>query len=123
MPILEVEIVIRPNETLRDGLAGDLANHCGEIFGSRPGTTWVKLKTIAMDHYAENGGGLPETVLPVFVSVLKARHPAPDALKLEADRLAHAVAQLCDRPPENVHIIYLPEGAGRVAFGGKMIAP
>jgi len=122
MPILEVEIVIRSNETLRDGLAGELANCCGEIFGSRPGTTWVKLKTIARDNYAENGGGMPEAVLPVFVSVLKAGHPAPDALKLEADWLAHTVAQVCDRLPENVHIIYLPEGAGRVAFGGKIIA-
>lgn len=122
MPILDVEIVIRPNETLREGLAGELANCCGEIFGSRPGTTWVKLQTIARDHYAENGGGMPEAVLPVFVSVLKARNPAPDAMKLEAAGLAHAVAELCDRPPENVHITYLPEGAGRVAFGGKMIA-
>ena len=77
----------------------------------------MKLKTIARENYAENSGGLP-----VFVSVLKARHPAPDALELEADRLAHAVTQVCDWPPENAHIIYLPEGAGRVAFGGKIIA-
>ena len=44
-------------------------------------------------------------------------------LQTEVDRLTAAIAQICDRPAENVHIIYLPEGAGRIAFGGKVIGP
>jgi hypothetical protein len=60
-------------------------------------------------------------VHPVFVTVLKSRLPDSDELEQEAARLAAAVARICGRPAENVHILYLPEGSGRVAFGGKII--
>jgi hypothetical protein len=40
---------------------------------------------------------------------------------VEASRLTEIIAQVCQRPQENVHIFYLPEGAGRVAFGGKLL--
>jgi phenylpyruvate tautomerase PptA (4-oxalocrotonate tautomerase family) len=53
--------------------------------------------------------------------VLKARVPPPAAQQEEVDRLTAAVAAICDRPPQNVHVIYAPAAAGRVAFGGVMI--
>jgi phenylpyruvate tautomerase PptA (4-oxalocrotonate tautomerase family) len=121
MPILDVEIVVRPNESLPRELAAELANRAGEIFGAPPGTTWVKVRSIARKNYAENGAGPPEGVFPVFVSVLKVKLPPPDTIQIEVVRLTEAIAQVCARPKENVHIVYLPEGAGRVAFGGKVV--
>ena len=121
MPILDIEIVLCPDEALAPGLAAEIADRSGEVFGSPPGSTWVKLRAIPCDHYAENGGGPPGGVYPVFVSVLKARLPAPDALRAEVARLTAAVAEATGRPAENVHIVYLPEGAGRVAFGGEIV--
>jgi len=121
MPILDLEIILRPDELLAPGLAGDIADRCGEVFGSAPGNTWIKLRTVPREHYAENGGGPPEGVDPVFVSVLKARLPAPEALSAEVARLTAAIAQATGRPAEHVHIIYLPAGVGRVAFSGEVL--
>ena len=121
MPILDVEIVLCPDEALAPGLAAEIADRGGEVFGSPPGSTWVKLRAIPCAHYAENGGGPPDGVYPVFVSVLKAGLPAPDALRAEVARLTAAIAEATGRPAENVHIIYLPAGAGRVAFGGELV--
>jgi phenylpyruvate tautomerase PptA (4-oxalocrotonate tautomerase family) len=121
MPILSIEIVLRPNETLRRGLAAELADRAGEVFGSAPGETWIKLTTIPAGQYAEAGGLPPGGVYPVFVSVLKARYSPTIALQAEITRLTAAIAQACARPEENVHLFYQPEARGRVAFGGKLV--
>jgi len=120
MPILNVEIVARPDEYLSPKLATELANRTGEIFGSAPGSTWVKVHLIARENYAENSS-VSEDIYPVFMSVLKAKLPSPDSLQAEVSKLTAAIAQVCGRPQENVHIVYLPAGAGRVAFGGKVL--
>jgi phenylpyruvate tautomerase PptA (4-oxalocrotonate tautomerase family) len=121
MPILDVEIVLQSGESFRPGLAGELADRAGEVFGATPGTTWVKVRAIPAKHYAENQSGHPTDAYPVFVSVLKAKLPPPDERQREVTRLTEAVARVCRRPPENVHILYQPEGAGRVAFGGRIV--
>ena len=121
MPIVDVEIITRPDEPQRPDLAVELADRAGEVFGSAPGNTWVKVHFISGDNYAENLAA-PGSVFPVFVSVLKAKLPAPDLLQAEAARLTAVIARACQRPPENVHILYLPEGAGRAAFGGRLLA-
>jgi phenylpyruvate tautomerase PptA (4-oxalocrotonate tautomerase family) len=120
MPILDVEIITRPGETISPYLASKLANRAGTIFLSPPASTWVKVHTLPCENYAENDS--PDSnIYPVFVSILKANLPAPDALQQEVEQLTAAIAHLCNRPAENVHIIYLPEGTGRVAFGGKIV--
>ena len=120
MPILNVEIVTHQNEGIRPDLAMELANQAGEVFGSAPGSTWVKVYPIAAEHYAENmvASG---SVFPVFVSVLKAKLPSPEPLQAEVTKLTAIIARVCNRPQDNVHIIYVPEIAGRVAFGGKVL--
>jgi phenylpyruvate tautomerase PptA (4-oxalocrotonate tautomerase family) len=121
MPILEIEIVTRPGEALPAGLAAALANRTAQVLGAAPGSVWVKMRALPAQDYAENAGDGPaEAVFPVFVSVLKARLPAPEAIAAEAAALAAAVAHLCERSADEVHILYLPEGAGRMAFGGKL---
>jgi phenylpyruvate tautomerase PptA (4-oxalocrotonate tautomerase family) len=121
MPILEIEIVTRPAEVLRSDLAAEIADRAGEVFGSAPGATWVRVHALPAESYAENGGGPPAGVYPVFVSVLKSKLPDATGLEREARQLAETVGRTCSRHPENVHILYLPEGAGRVAFGGNVI--
>jgi phenylpyruvate tautomerase PptA (4-oxalocrotonate tautomerase family) len=121
MPILDIEIVIRPGETLNHKVAVELANRAGEIFAAPLGSTWVKVRTLNHDNYAESGGNSPVDFFPVFVSVLAARLPTPDKMQIEVAKLTAMIAQVYVRPEENVHIVYLPEGAGRVSFGGKII--
>jgi phenylpyruvate tautomerase PptA (4-oxalocrotonate tautomerase family) len=121
MPILNVEIVKRPNEHIDPKLATELANRTGEIFGSEPGNTWVTVHIIASENYAENISG-SDDIFPVFVSILKAKLPSQDSLQAEVAKLTEVIAQICNRPQENVHIFYLPEGMGRVAFGGILLS-
>jgi hypothetical protein len=119
MPILDVEIVLKPEESLREGLAGEIADRAGVIFGSGPGGTWVKLRGLPREFYAENEGGPLEGVWPVFVSVLMAELPGGGEIKEGAGKLAAEFGRLCGRPKENVHILYFPAGAGRIFFGGN----
>jgi len=120
MPILEVEIVTRPGEQLANNLAAEIAERAGAVFGSAPHQTWVKVRALASEQYAENGGP-PKGVYPVFVSVLKAHLPARELLQAEAAALTAAVASGCGRPIEHVHVVYQPSAAGRVAFGGVLV--
>ena len=118
MPIIDVEVVMKPNEGLREGLAAEIADAAGEIFGSEPGGTWVKLRALPREQYAENEGDPPEGVWPVFVNVLKGELPEGDQMREEAGKLAAEIGRICSRPKENVHILYLPAGTGRIFFGG-----
>lgn len=120
MPILDVEIITRPGEPINPHLAIELANRVGAIFGSPPGSTWVKVHPLANENYAENDDHPHGDIYPVFVSVLKSKLPSPSDLQKEASQLTAAIAQVCNRPAENVHILYLPEGTGRIAFGGQI---
>lgn len=121
MPVLEIEIVTVDLEELDPGLAGRLADAAGAVFGSPPGRTWVRLRTLPVQQYAENGGPLPGDIRPVFVTVLHAQRPDGEALHHEINLLSTAIAAACDRPADNVHIFYQPDGRGRVAFGGRLI--
>ena len=119
MPILDIEIVLRADEIIIPGLAQDIVDAAGRIFNSEPGHTWVKLRSIARDNYAENETDIPESISPVFVSVLKSNLPNHEDIKLEASQLATEIGRLCERPKENVHILYLPEAKDRIFFGGN----
>jgi len=121
MPIVDIEIVLRPNETLRKEMVTDLADELGEILQSPQGGTWVRVRGLPADHYAENGG-MPEGAYPVFVSIIKSELPTRDEMQKEVEKITGAVAQICGRPSENVHVIYQPQGKGRVAFGGKIVS-
>ena len=120
MPILEVEIVLKPGELLTTDIAARIADVAGEALASRPRGTWVKVRALDSALYAENGGGSSLDVFPVFVSVLKSAIDT-EKLKDEANRLAESIAGVCNRPRENVHILYEPEARGRIAFGGNLL--
>ena len=118
MPIVDIEIVLMPDEKIKDSVPQELADQLGQIFNSPKGGTWIRLHTLSEHHYAENGGK-DEGIHPVFVSVLKANVPPREELQSEAAVITNAVAQICDRSPSLVHVIYAPQGSGRVIFGGK----
>ena len=120
MPIVDVEIVLKENETIPENLSSNFANELGRIFNSPSNSTWVKVRGLSAHQYAENGETRKD-VLPVFVRVIKSKILKGEIQK-EAEQIAVVVANICDRPAENIHIIYEPDGSGRVAFGGKLIA-
>ena len=117
MPILTIEIVPRADEILPGDLARNLAFQAAEIFGSRPGGTWVKIITIAQ--YAENQSD--ESFFPIFVRVLHSRLPDEAEMAQQITDLTMKIAEETRRPPENIHIIYEPPGVNRVAFGGNLV--
>jgi phenylpyruvate tautomerase PptA (4-oxalocrotonate tautomerase family) len=119
MPILDIEVVLAAGEKVPPGMAAALADAAAGVFGSPEGSTWVRLHELPAERYAEDGGGT--AAKPVFVRVLKAHLPTEAELEQEAPRLTAAIARACGRPAENVHIIYEPPGAGRIAFGGRLL--
>jgi len=121
MPIIDVEIVLRSNESIREEVVSELANELGEIFHSSPGQTWIKLHPLSADQYAENGGR-PDGVYPIFVTVMKSKLSSFAEMQKEVAKITGAIAQICGRPSDNIHVIYQPAGRGRVAFGGKIVS-
>lgn len=115
MPIIDVEIVSGP--TLADGLAQTLADGMGAALGAPEGETWVRLRRIDPAHYAESGGA-PADVEPVLVTILMGRRPGTDRLPGVVSQLTTTVADATGRPAEHVHLVFEPDGIGRVAFGG-----
>lgn len=116
MPILDVEIV--GDGRFPKGLARLLADAAAVALAS-PGRTWVRLRSLSVSAYAEDGG-TEAGARPVFVTVLRAALPERDSLAAEAAALARAVAEVCGRPVENVHVLYDPPARGRIAFGGEL---
>lgn len=112
MPILEVTWV-SPAEA--PGVARRLADAAGRVFGSAPGSTWVRLHRLDPSDYAENDAA---PAAPVFVSVLARAASMPDPAAI-AQALADATALCLGVDASHVHVMFEPPADGRVYFGGK----
>ncbi len=123
MPIVDVEIVAPGSKQLTSRVSSALADAIGEALGTGSGRTWVRLRSLPASCYAENGVAPAETPHPVFVTVLKASRPTPETLGDEVTRLTKAVARICHRPADKVHVLYGADAAGRIAFGGVVVPP
>jgi phenylpyruvate tautomerase PptA (4-oxalocrotonate tautomerase family) len=119
VPIIDIEFVCEAGAG--DVTAQALANALGEALGSRPGQTWVRLHNLDRSAYAENGVTVEASELPAFVTILHAHPPAGAALLAEVAAVTAAVAHCAARPPERVHVQYATPGAGRQAFGGRLV--
>ncbi|MBV7339346.1 hypothetical protein KFU94_66240 [Chloroflexi bacterium TSY] len=120
MPIVDIEIV-GDRKALLSNLAEQLASELGNVFGSRPNQTWVRVRSLPSEQYAENqldNGPQPQ---PVFVTILKAHRPNSNEIESEVGQITEVVASICQRPLAHVHLLYEPEGNGRVAFGGRLV--
>jgi phenylpyruvate tautomerase PptA (4-oxalocrotonate tautomerase family) len=118
MPILNVEIVT--SDPIEAGLTTRIAEVAGQVFGGPAGSTWVRLRALPPEQYAENGTTSPAGWHAVFVTVLKAQRPSGPVLQAEVRALTDGIAHVCGRPAENVHILYEPDARGRIAFGGEV---
>ena len=118
MPIVDVEIV--GQESVDGDLAARLADMAGQVFGSPPASTWVRVRHLPKHFYAENSTETPEGWSSVFVTILKAQRPVGAALEAEIRALTDGIASVCGRPAECVHILYEPDARGRISFGGRL---
>ncbi len=121
MPIVDVEVVIQPGASDRMPAASALATALARAFGSAPGRTWVRVRALDASCYAENDSPVAASELPVFVTVLQATPPIGAALEAEVCAVTEAVAACVAREPARVHVTYAPAGAGRQAFGGRLV--
>lgn len=121
MPVVDVEVVCQSEAEFGQLSAQVLATALGRVFGSRPGTVWVRLRSLDSASYAENEAAVGGHELPAFVSVLHARLPQGDALAIETKAITDAVASCLGRDSERIHVRYEPSAAGRQAFGGVLV--
>jgi phenylpyruvate tautomerase PptA (4-oxalocrotonate tautomerase family) len=121
MPIVDVELVVERSLTESSELSRALADALGAVLGSPQGQTWVRLRTLAKEGYAENGTTLNSEQLPVFVTVLLAHPPKGQKLKTQIGAVTNAVANCTKTPSHLVHVEYAPDAASRQALGGKLI--
>ena len=121
MPIVDIELVCDSKAEFATASARALADAIGQALGSEPGHTWVRLRFLASNAYAENQATVEGADLPAFVTVLHAHPPNGEALATEAMALTLAVAQCLARATDRVHVQYAPAAAGRQAFGGTLV--
>lgn len=119
MPILEVEVVGEITAPLRHGLAQRLAEAAAQVFETAPQQTWLKLRYLDAQDYAENAGAAPSP-LPVFVRVLLRTALEVEERRRLARMLARVISELSARPVARVHILFDDPGQGRIAFGGEL---
>ena len=117
MPIVDIELVTGDPETGRSQLQ-TLADELGNLFGSEPGGTWVKLRWMDPADYAENQAD--DELWPTFVNILKLQLPDEDERRREMAAVAEIVARTLHRRRENVHVLYAPPAEGRIGFGGEL---
>jgi len=121
MPIVDIEIVGPLPSGRTRPLAQVLADAAGRVFAAPPGTTWVRVRTLPLDAYAENDTAIAPVDAPVFVNVRKRRAPEGAELAAEIGALTHAIAGVLECPASRVHVGYEASAAGRLAFGGTLV--
>lgn len=121
MPIVDVELVVERGRVVADGLAQSLADAIGDTLHSPQGRTWIRLRLLGKDCYAENDAPREAAVLPVFVNVLQRKPPEGAELAAEVTELTAVIAKATGRPLSCVHVEYAPAAAGRIAFGGRLV--
>ena len=117
MPIVDIELVTGDPEAGRSQLQ-TLADELGNLFGSEPGGTWVRLRSTNPADYAENQ--TDDEPQPTFVNILKLQLPDEDERRREMAAVAEIVARTLHRRRENVHVLYAPPAGGRIGFGGEL---
>jgi phenylpyruvate tautomerase PptA (4-oxalocrotonate tautomerase family) len=121
MPVVTIEFVAESDRPIANDLARSLADAVGRVLNSPPGQTWVRLRSLARNQYAENEAPVDARELPVFVTLRKRRIPSNAEVQAEITALTSAIAKVMDRPASCVHIEYAPAAIGRAAFGGKLV--
>lgn len=121
MPIVDIEFVCESEREFGTVSTQSIADALGRVFATPPGRTWVRLRFLDSNAYAENDVTVGALELPAFVTVLHARPPVGAARHAEVVAITAAVAMCLARSAERVHVRYAAAGAGRQAFGGRLV--
>jgi phenylpyruvate tautomerase PptA (4-oxalocrotonate tautomerase family) len=121
MPLLDVECVRPEGQALPAATAQALADAAAGVLGSAPAHVWVRVRVLASSAYAENGAAVANDELPVFVTLLHAHPPQGPALAAQVRALTDALAAALGVDSGRVHLALAPAGAGRQAFGGRLV--
>lgn len=121
MPVVTIEVVADIDRAVETNLARSLADAVGRALISPPGQTWVRLRSLPRNQYAENESPVGAGESPVFVTILERLPPSGTELQSEVTEVTRAIAQTLDRPTTCVHIEYAPAAIGRVSFGGQLV--
>ena len=121
MPIVDILLVIPATQRIDPELSIKIADELGKVLDVTAGRLWVRLQTLPREQYAENNVVTHDGDLPVFVTILLANPPIGSQRETQAHTICHAVAKVIRHPPERVHVEYAPPGAGRIAFGGRLV--
>jgi phenylpyruvate tautomerase PptA (4-oxalocrotonate tautomerase family) len=114
MPIIDITLIGEAPGA--PALTAELAQAIGDALRADAATVWVTLTRRAAGEYAENGP--PPSPPPVFVRVLALGDDGPSRAA-RARAIGAAVAATIGHPAERVHVIFEPDAAGRVFFGGR----
>jgi phenylpyruvate tautomerase PptA (4-oxalocrotonate tautomerase family) len=121
MPLVEIEhIGAFPRSA--HALSQELADALATVFSSARAETWVRLRSLSSENYAENGEDDPLGAEAIFVSITKKDLPSSSLLANQATAVASVVATVFQRSIDRVHIIYEPPARNRIAFGGRLIS-
>ena len=93
MPIIEIDVVPRPDEITGGRATNAAANKLGDVLNSNPGQTWIKLRALEPKEYAENGMGSRHDVYPIFISLLIAKESSEDELNKDTLRLGYVKSE------------------------------
>ena len=121
MPIVTVEVVTGANDAIARDLAQSLADAVGRALKSPPGQTWIRLRSLPREQYAENESLLDAVDLPVFVTILTRKPPQGVDLESAVAALTQSIAEVIARPVPCVHVEYAPAALGRLSFGGTLV--
>lgn len=121
MPIVDIEVVTADTRTIGKDRLQILADELGHLFGSDSGGTWVRLRSIDPDAYAENQAAGGPQARPAFVNILRAELPESSELRREMAGVAEIVARVLDHHRESVHVLYGLAARGRIGFGGELM--
>ncbi len=118
MPIFHVDVLTGDR---LPRVAPDLANDLGALMRAEPGHVWVRLSACHPEDYGENAVAASDVPRWVHVRViLRAVPPEPELAEL-ASQITRIVAQRLEREPDNVHVLFEPPAAGRIAFSGELV--
>lgn len=122
MPIVTIECVISDNsDKQNEAELRSLTDSLGEVFSSPPGGTWVRMHYLDQHDYAENRTNPKDTPTPTFVHILMRELPSLDDREKLAKQIAEVTSNALRRSRDLTHVIFEPEGFGRVAFGGNLL--
>ncbi|WP_338848943.1 hypothetical protein V8J88_08365 [Massilia sp. W12] len=120
MPIIDIEWIAASADAAPPANAQALADALGTLLGSAPGHTWLRLRALPADCYAENEVNLTPAQWPVFVTVLLRVWPDEATRAKQAQAISACVAAGMGCDETRVHVEYAPPAGGRLAFGGVL---